>query len=847
MAVSRKRPRRSFALESIFVASALVLLPSALSFTQSDRLPAFVMHTEYVNGIERRGGTSSSLSGLSASVSLALSFDNYGDRDECRQRINATTNYAPPLLIDIAASKRNLVHALRQGDFEKGLSIIQQMFASVKPQLKQLRDADGRLRDPIGEKIDDVVQSFTCAAINVDSKHALLAVKALQLQWDTASFLNYPYDLVPKRTLLQALKALTLSTGRRKDVTNPGCTDAAYRILQRLVTNRGVRTRAKTIMEADFNMVLNAFCKEGRMEMAHRVMALQERVEHAPPLSPVAYSILLKGLGRLGDVKQIASALQHAHRNQVVPDIIMMNTLIDTYVECDDLEAAKNMLEQLTQGDAANTGVFAGTELPRPNSHTYNTLLKGFANNKSLLTDALALGEDMRVLNLWDHVTTNTLVHAALVVNDFCVAEQLLKEHTAQQSTTGQQHPNVEAYTELLDAYAKEGNLEMAVATLKTMRERGVEPNEITYTCLVAGMGRSKKIKQALQMLDFMGLNGVRPSCITYNALISGIVHVDSKQDSSIGSADSLDAYIDQTLVVLGKMAKAGVQPNEVTVATLVYALGRCSPPRVDAAKLLFAKLSRKGIISACNLKVVTALIQTCGAGGDIDGALEAFGRLQKPDVVAVNAFLDTCCRTNSDKLAFKTFDIHFRQKADYFALTPDVKSYSVLISSLLRKGTLGTISRASKLYNEMRVKFQVTPDTILVDMIIKAMVKFGKTRSLTRKEVLFVAIVLQDAEQIEWAEGQLKRRKRAIRAVLAEKLRNVWNTNESLHDLLHSDEDSPGELFARKGWNLVDSGFRIIGGSERLTPKGRRQGVDVDPFLESKGWNDVDSGFRII
>lgn len=72
-------------------------------------------------------------------------------------------------------------------------------------------------------------------------------------------------------------------------------------------------------------------------------------------------------------------------------------------------------------------------------------------------------------------------------------------------------------------------------------------------------------------------------------------------------------------------------------------------------------------------------------------------------------------------------------------------------------------------------------------------------------------------------------------------------------------------QLFRDKGWNEVDSSFRIFGGPQRQHPAtapirddSYKESVKTDisengdktknrDWLESKGWNDVDSGFRII
>eukprot|EP00957_Ditylum_brightwellii_P087661 6675150-Ditylum_brightwellii.AAC.1 len=67
------------------------------------------------------------------------------------------------------------------------------------------------------------------------------------------------------------------------------------------------------------------------------------------------------------------------------------------------------------------------------------------------------------------------------------------------------------------------------------------------------------------------------------------------------------------------------------------------------------------------------------------------------------------------------------------------------------------------------------------------------------------------------------------------------WKEDENAYGM-DADLDP---LFQKKGWNKVDSGFRLWGGGlneNRQKTRNKSHKGDVDEFLESKGWNDVDS-----
>ena len=129
---------------------------------------------------------------------------------------------------------------------------------------------------------------------------------------------------------------------------------------------------------------------------------------------------------------------------------------------------------------------------------------------------------------------------------------------------------------------------------------------------------------------------------------------------------------------------------------------------------------------------------------------------------------------------------------------------------------------------------------------VLKTIVKAGK---LEKKDYQLVASLIRDAEKLNWGENQLERRKRAIQEVLKSRsgILGAWNDEDD--DMLRQQLKSEDALFQRKGWNRVDSGFRLWGGGRmdiELEGQGQEKG-EVDEFLESKGWNNVDSGFRII
>jgi pentatricopeptide repeat protein len=688
--------------------------------------------------------------------------------------------------------------------------------------------------------------------------------------------LQKPFNAIPRATWLKALRALTsndisstttstsktsINSNSIKVLSSPAKvvsselqqyttpSNAAYRILQRLVKGWGVRTFASNkkrteqqlaLDERDFNMVLHSYARglnnhhnhhhhhhrhslrhipttsstndpivntnvgitnhknnhrQQTMYKMHSLMALQERTPHAPPLSPVAYSILLKAYGAARDIKNVDMSLQHAQRNGVLPDIVMVNTVLDAYVNCGLVDRAQSLVREMKNGGGSITrrvrdgrrvqGVdgdrfnSSGDEEQgevkssfwsnlRPNSRTYNTLLKGFAETGDI-RPAMKLSKTIEAQNLWDDITTNTLVKVAVTAGEFDLAQVVLSNHTstfrvAEEKQGQVDHPNVEAYTELLDGYAKDGQLENALRVMQLMQQRGVHPNEYTYTCMVSALARNNKVRQARKMITYAAStlgspannnnsnnnNGSRRKrrrrislTPTYNAFISGLLSNSESEGSShaaniveiLGVIQEMQDSTSSTNNNNDSNVYIHAQPNVVTISLVVDGLGKCNPPRCAEARELVNHLeysSRNngdsggsGGVSLSNKKIATTLIRAYGRANEFGSALEMYHRiLPTPDVVAFNALLDACCKCDQLKMALELFGKHVnfkewkeQQEESAMAIVPSGNNKSVA---------------------EKKKAIVIKPDVVTYTTLISALLQLNSRAATKRATALY-------------------------------------------------------------------------------------------------------------
>lgn len=707
------------------------------------------------------------------------------------------------------------------------------LLSAARKQLKQ-RNVTKQQRKDLSQKMDDSIQILTTSAFSPpyeNDKRILNGVKVVQSLASNDYGLCVPYNLIPIKTILSAITALTTyvkafakenpTMTRDQRNTESQMANEAFRLLQRLVSGSGIRVRDPFVREAEFTRVLDAFCTAGRMDMAERVVALQERASNAPPVSTITYSVLIRGYGDAGNVEQVTRVFDESQSRGIQVDTIMMNSLIDAYINCGDIFKANQIFRRMKRGEA---------EAPA-NLRTYNTMLKGWAEN-GRLDQVKRLSNEMQKTNdLWDNVTVNTVVHAAVLQQDWAMAEQMLSDHTFR-SRKNERHPQVEAYNELLNGYAEFGMIDEALHIYAEMEKRNVTPTEVTFCCILRALGTQNDLSAANEVLKRMISMGLTPSAKVFGALISGITSSSTSQ--YYGDDGEHAARLFNAIAVLSRMVDIQCFPPPMLVAIILDFMSRSQPPKIHEALGLVNTIVERDIVQRGDEILWTALMKYYSSVGQPAAALATFQEIQSPDVAAVNQLLDICAKTGNHTRVTDVFHRHFKPHGH---LPPDIISYSTILTSFLS----GPYSRknfaeARKWYKELKACKAISLDNAFVDLILKLVLRNEVIDVLTRSDVYFIAAILNDAETLSWGPGQLERRKRVARGLLRLRLYILFGDENFLDSLLAPDSDM---LFERKGWNQVESGFTVWG-------RPFEEGNTEDRFLEQNGWNSVDSGFRL-
>jgi hypothetical protein len=110
-------------------------------------------------------------------------------------------------------------------------------------------------------------------------------------------------------------------------------------------------------------------------------------------LSAKSYSVLLKGYGRQTNHGMIDVVLNKCYIYSIKPDVVMLNSAMDAYIECNLPEKAIQLLKIVASSSSSSSSsggsssaspyrLFAGSNI-QPNTRTFNTLLKAFRGGRA--------------------------------------------------------------------------------------------------------------------------------------------------------------------------------------------------------------------------------------------------------------------------------------------------------------------------------------------------------------------------------------------------------------------------------------------------------------------------------
>lgn len=319
-----------------------------------------------------------------------------------------------------------------------------------------------------------------------------------------------------------------------------------------------------------------------------------------------AANSLIRSFGTRGMVEELLWVWRRMKDNGVEPSLYTYNFLMNGLVSSMFIESAERVFEVMENGKV------------KPDVVTYNTMIKGYCKSGNL-KKAVERFQDMEVRNVEpDKITFLTLMQAcyseedydfclrlynemrdkgvdipshaySLVIGGLCKKGKSMEGYTVLENMVAKGcEPNVAIFTALIDSYAKNRDLDMAMGLFKRMQNEGFEPDEVTYGVVVNSLCKTGRLEEALQWFDYCKRNNVATNAVVYSSLIDGL-----------GKAGRLE----EAEKLFEDMVEKGCPRDSYCYNVLIDALAKSG--KVDEALAFFKKMEDEG----CDQTVYTFTI----------------------------------------------------------------------------------------------------------------------------------------------------------------------------------------------------------------------------------------------
>jgi pentatricopeptide repeat protein len=410
-----------------------------------------------------------------------------------------------------------------------------------------------------------------------------------------------------------------------------------------------------------YNSLINAFISAGDMASAWR--HLEDMEKYGVQMDAYTCSIMMKGLKHSNRKEDMDRILGLMDKSKVVPDEVLMNTLLDA---CMRLRDPRRLNDALNQFKAS--GVV-------PSMHAHAVLIKAYGQAHRLdqawkvwrelmhdrrthpneevygaMIDACMSSDDLDAasklfVEMKKQLPTSSRLsfQFAGLVKAFTQRKQMDRAMEFYEQVSDGGACNLVTYNTLIDTYARVGDMEKCSKMFADMCERGVDPDLITYSTVIKGYCVQGNLEEAIELFSMMQKRGVTPDGILFNSILDGCAR---KQMRTL------------TERVLRDMEVAKVPPSNFTLSILVKLYGRLGD--VDKAFEVVETYPAKYGFDV-NAIVYTCLMTSCISNDDVGRAMRVFEQMKAskcaPDSKTYSTLVNGCLKKDKLEEAVKLVD----------------------------------------------------------------------------------------------------------------------------------------------------------------------------------------------
>ncbi|VVA90630.1 unnamed protein product [Arabis nemorensis] len=320
-----------------------------------------------------------------------------------------------------------------------------------------------------------------------------------------------------------------------------------------------------------FNILMNKFCKEGKICDAQKVF--DEITKRGLRPTVVSFNTLINGYCKAGNLDEGFRLKHHMEKSRTRPDVFTYSALINALCKENKMDEAHGLFDEMCERGLIPNDVIFTTLIHghsrngqidlmkesyekmlirglRPDIVLYNTLVNGFCKNGDLVA-ARNIVDGMIHRGLRpDKVTYTTLIDGYCRGGDVEAALEIRKE----MDQNGIELDRV-CFSALICGMCKEGRVIDAERALREMLRAGMKPDDVTYTMLMDAFCKKGDVQTGFKLLKEMQSDGHVPIVVTYNVLLNGLC--------KLGQMKNADTLLDAMLNI-------GVVPDDITFNILL-------------------------------------------------------------------------------------------------------------------------------------------------------------------------------------------------------------------------------------------------------------------------------------
>jgi len=456
----------------------------------------------------------------------------------------------------------------------------------------------------------------------------------------------------------------------------------------------------KTLTHTDFSRILRILRNErGPVKSPNNLNEMVQIIEY---IKEVGYqpnhgdfTTMIAAFGRSHQLVKALTYFEEMKQANLEPDIFTYNTLIDVYGKNKELNSAVKIFNEMKEKKL------------KPTLATYNILIS-----------AHGLNEDPKGAKHWfdqvikdpslsaNEITYSNIMDAYARVGDVENTLKYLNEMLSKKIL-----PSLGHYNSLVLVYTKVGNIEKAIEMLKEMKSKGMEPSPHIYSLLMNAYGENNDIFGASEILNN---HPKKPGRSMYHTMIQ----LYGKRGNLIESWKTLSQMIQQHITPTpltwrilaschGDNPCISYWTKQVNITPTAAMYNHfleyySKQPNIKAVDMLFQEMISQNFTPT--IETYNSILHAHSILGDSNSVFRIYSELEKaklePNLYTYNIILKVYAKIGDSESAMKLFENEIIPKEKY-GVIPDAFTYNALLESFKEKFD----SSAFKYLDDMKAK----------------------------------------------------------------------------------------------------------------------------------------------